>query len=154
MGIIVFGTAMVGLPKELWSAHDETEEPIIPYENLSKEEWDAVIDRWADWSKPYPTPIFFSFEPTPGTKSHEILEAKELLSYVEGTENTDDPLRPLNPDPVIGIASRRALGEIYDKVMSPELRRERIKQGNFSLRARLLVEIFNRGSRHAFKRMQ
>ncbi len=155
LGIIVFGTAMVGLPEELWSPHAVNEKPIVPYESLAQKEWDEMISTWVEWSKSYPGLILFPFEPIPGTPAYRALEKKGLLSYKDGTENIDDTLRPLNLDPVQGIASRQALAKILNEIMSPKIRRTRLKQANFSPLARLFMEVFNRGSSRAFgSRMQ
>ena len=149
MGIMVFGTAMVGLPKELWAPRT-TEEPIIPYDNLSEKEWNEVIDTWVEWSKRYPGLILFSFSATPGTRAYKILAERGLLNYVEGSEGNDDTIRPVQSDAVKGISSRKALAEIQDRIASPEVRRIRMSQARFTWKARIFMEIFNRAARHVF----
>jgi hypothetical protein len=152
---MVFGTAMVGMPKELWSAQAEDEEPIVPYESLTADEWNEMIQTWVNWSAQFPGVILFPFEPIPGSEAYAQLEALGLLNYVDGTENTDDTLRPLQEDPVIGIAARKALAELQEQVFSKEMTKTRMSHADYALKARIFMEIFNRGSRMAFgNRMQ
>lgn len=154
MGAIVFGTAIVGMPKELWSPHAHGEEPIVPYEHLNEEEWAEVINTWVEWSKIYPGLILFPFEPVAGTQAYKRLEKAGLLNYDE-TARSDDTLQPLQENPVAGILAREALAEINAAVSSPAIRKERLAQANFSPKAKAFMWLFNRVSAVAFgSRMQ
>lgn len=154
MGAIVFGTAIVGMPKELWSPHAHGEEPIIPYEDLDEHQWQQVIDTWVEWSKIYPGLILFPFEPVPGTQAYKRLERAGLLNYDE-TAESNDTIQPLHDNPVKGILAREALAEINRAITTPGMRRERLAQANFSPKAKAFMWLFNKVSSAAFgSRMQ
>lgn len=153
MGVIVFGTSIVGMPKELWAPGTDTDLPIVPYENMSPEEWRKMVETWVDWltnKVPVPGSIPFAFTVVPGTQAKDILSKKGMLisdkpaELIRRKELPDDLSPSVDPnvirDPNKGlIKSREAVEDIRRELYTLPNIKKRIDAANLSLKRKLFM---------------
>lgn len=126
LGLVILGTAMIGLPRELWSKESQDNDlSIIPYEDMSVEEWEEMLSVWTDWFNnrvPAPGAIPVSFKLIPGIPAFDILQNLGMLRvgndrFTQRGVGDDFPVS-LNPNPVEGIDSQRAVEDLRRRLYS------------------------------------
>src|SRR3989344_474366 len=160
-GVIVFGTSIIGMPKELWAPGADNNLPIVPYEDMyGTPEWQIMIDTWVDWLQnkvPVPGSIPFAFTVVPGTPAKDILGRKGMLisndpkKLIRRKELEEDLSPSVDPnvikDPIHGlIMSRQTVEEVRREIYKWPNIRKRVDAANLSLKRKIfmyLVGIFS-----------
>lgn len=153
LGLITFGTAMIGLPKELWSKENQRDDlPIIPLETMSSDERERILSYWLDWFNdkvPSPGAIPFAFTLVPGTPAYEILRRKGKLRFEDDTlliqrkEHETDLFISLNPNLIKGIDSRRAIEDLRRRLYAMPSIMKRMRAAKFSPKKFMFMLLFN-----------
>jgi radical SAM superfamily enzyme YgiQ (UPF0313 family) len=141
LGIIVFGTMMVGVPPEL-SDQPEAAESISPKKSLNKKDWNEMIQIWAKWPKQLglAAPVIFPFTITRGSRAYDQLSQLNLLDEEQG-----------DIAHYKGFDTDRAVSEIRRRVYSPGSIFNRVIPTNLSLKHKLMITAFNLITGNAFR---
>lgn len=152
LGLIVFETAIIGMPKVLWADGDyDVDERIIPYESKTHEEWEEMLDIWIKWLEekvPSPGAIPFAFTVIPGTPAYRILEGLRMLKYprTEIVRRKEQPynLSPsLDPNVIIGIDSRKAVEDLRRRLYRLPSIIKRLRAANYPPKRLIFMFLFN-----------